>query len=369
VASRRSRQFATAIFVALALLAAVIVWRLVAAGPTVAVGSTYPMSYVAVYQVTQNDVPLWEVVSVQRPLLGSDLMYRSAGVPAHDAQPLSGSISTATGLYSVGARGIQLVSARQPGPPSGDQALGIEIAELVRRGLATDLSTTSDVAGRRCAVYRFLKPPSGAIPPYSGDADHDDVCLDADGLVLMETWTLGGRVALQRTARDVRTSAGTTVESSAPTAPSTDSAQPPSTAAATLTADPNPATFIAVPAPPAGFTANGPALDFRLPDPSTPSQSVATTIVWTFTSGARVVTVEAGRERGGGLPWRSGDTATESVTLAGLGQAMTAARSDGFELRVDLGGGQWVRVHSTGSLEQLVAYGQTLSHGAAPTGA
>ena len=76
--------------------------------------------------------------------------------------------------------------------------------------------------------------------------------------------------------------------------------------------------------------------------------------------GAQVITVEAGAERGGKLPWPQGDTATSAVTLAGLGRAATAVRSDGYQVRVDLGGGHWVRVLGTVPLPELVTYCQGL---------
>ena len=87
---------------------------------------------------------------------------------------------------------------------------------------------------------------------------------------------------------------------------------------------------------------------------------MAQTTVWYFVVGPQVITVEAGSERGGVLPWRAGDTVTNSISLAGLGPATTAVRSDGYQLRIDLGGGKWVRVLGTVPLPELVAYGQLL---------
>jgi hypothetical protein len=327
------------------------------------------MSYVIVYQVTENDVHLWEVLSVQRPFTGSDLTYRSASAPGRDAQPISGNISTTTALYAVNQQGVQLVSGRQPGPPSGDAYVGSEIAELGQRGLAADMATTLTIAGRNCAVYRFANPLSGPIPSLPGQGDHDDLCLDLDGLVLAETWTYNGHVALQRTAVDARSSSQGPVDDSAPPAPSTDGAKPPSAGAATLVPDAHPATFITTPPLPAGFQEPASALDFRLPDPRSTAQIVANSVLWAFTDGAHAITVEAGSQRNGALPWHDGDTVTRDISLTGLGRATTAARADGFELRIDLGGGQWVRVHGTVSLDQLIAYGRLLTHATAPTGA
>ena len=49
------------------------------------------------------------------------------------------------------------------------------------------------------------------------------------------------------------------------------------------------------------------------------------------------------------------------MTLHGLGPATTALRSDGPEVRVDLGGGRWVRVRSALSVADLTAYAQRLT--------
>jgi hypothetical protein len=335
----------------------------------VAVGSTYPMSYVIVYRVIQNEVPHWEVLSVQRPFSGSDLTYMTSAAPHQGDTATSGNLSTMTGLYAVGAQGVQLVSARQPGPPSGDQYLGAEIQELTRRGLAADVGSAATVAGRPCEVYRFAGPPAGPLAPVSGSGDHDDLCLDVDGLTLSEVWTYHGKVVLQRTAVDAQSSTHATAVSSAPTAPSTTGARPASAQGATVTADAKPATFITAPPAPTGFQAAGSSVDFSLPDPQQPSQTAATSVVWTFTDGIHLISVEAGSERGGALPWQDGDTVTAPVTLAGLGPAATAVRSDGFELRIDLGGGRWVRVRGTVPLDTLVSYGHRLVRAAAaPTG-
>src|SRR5258708_8798332 len=148
MAPRRRLWLVAAVVVAVAVAAGLLVWFVgfgpprtnrPNGGPTVAVGSAYPMSYVVTYDVTENGVHLWEVLSAQRPLAGSDLTYRTEGVPGRDAQAISGSISTATALYSVNQQGVQLVSGRQPGPAAVHQYLAPPIPQPVRPGLATHL--------------------------------------------------------------------------------------------------------------------------------------------------------------------------------------------------------------------------------------
>jgi hypothetical protein len=329
------------------------------------VGSRSPSSYLIVYQVDNSGAHQWEVLSVQRPFAASDLIYTTSGTPGPHDSATSGNISTMTNLYAVDSHGVRLVSGRQPVPPSGDEYLGAEISELTRRGLAMDAGPAPPVAGRRCEMFRFSGPPTGAIAALGTGSDHDDLCIDEEGLVLSEVWTYHGKVARQRTAVEVRTSStAVVVDAAVPTAPSTDGAIPPTVYAATIHPDPQPSTFIAAPAAPAGFQQSGPAVDFRFPDPNNPSQTAAASVVWAFTSGAHLIEVEAGSERGA-LPWTSGDTVTDRVTLKGLGAAETAVRSDGFELRIDLGGGQWVRVEGNVPLADLIAYGHRLSRASA----
>ncbi|HXA29722.1 MAG TPA: hypothetical protein VN193_13360 [Candidatus Angelobacter sp.] len=360
----RRRALAATSAIAAAVIAAVVVTLvLTRGGSTVTVDTTYPASYLIVYHVSQNGAQRWEVLSVQRPFTASDLAYTTTSAPHAGDRASTGNMSTATGLYAVDAQTVRLVSGRQPGPPSGDQYAGEALSELTRRGLAADLGRTATVAGRTCRLYRFAAPPSGAVGPLTSTADgadHDDLCFDSDGLELSESWTYRGAVVLQRTAVDVRSSARALADTSLPTPPSVDSAAPAGPNAATVTPTQQPSTFIATPPAPSGFTPSGPAVDFRFPDPQNPSQTAATSVVWGFSGGPRVITVEAGSERGGGLPWSAADT-TESVSLQGLGPASTAVRSDGFEVRVDLGGGGWVRVRGTVPLDTLIAYAHRLT--------
>jgi hypothetical protein len=331
-------------------------------GSNATVATSYPTSYTILYRVTQNGVPHWEVLSVQRPFTASDLTYAGAVAPRSGDSATAGNMSTPTGLYAVDAQGVRVVSGRQPGPPSGDQFVGAALSELASRGLAKDLSTTATIAGRRCSVYRFAGPPSGPVAPYSDAADHDDLCFDADGLELSESWTYRGAIVLQRTAVSVRTSTHAVADASLPAPPSLAGAVAAGKGGATITPDAHPTTFIAPPPTPSGFTPSGTAVDFALSDPQNPSQTVATSVVWAFTRGPRVITVEAGGERSGGLPWNVGDTIARNTRLAGLGPASSVVRSDGVELRIDLGGGAWVRVRGTVPLDELITYAQRLTH-------
>ena len=325
-----------------------------------------PVSYELTYDVTQNGEHHWEVLSVHRPLTGSDLVYTTSGPPRSGDHPVAGSISTPTALFSVNGLGVHRASGRQPGPPSGDQLLGRQMAEMLHRGLAVDRRSSQRVAGQTCRMVRLAEPPSGAIRPVrSMTPDHDDVCLGPSGLVLAETWTYHGAVVLQRTAVTVQESNNDIVASSGPVAPGTDGATPQPAAAADVTADPQAPSALSAPSPPTGFATFEAPVNFRLPDPNTPTATVARSRVWTFVNGGDVITVEAGITRGGQPPWRTGDTVTVRVALRGLGRAETAVRSDGSEVRVDLGARGWVRVRGTVPVRTLADYAQGLRLAAA----
>jgi hypothetical protein len=320
-----------------------------------------PRSYVVTYRVLQNGAQHWEVLTVHRPFDGSDLTYDTPQAPRASEPPAAGNISTDLALFAVEGTSVRTVSGRQPGPASGDQYLAPELVDLVARKLAADTGKDQTVAGRFCRIYRFLEPPSGPVKPLGGGSDHDDLCLDRSGLLLSERWTYHGGVVLERTATTVRTSDGELSAGVEPPTPSTAGAAPPSAGAGSAVPDPNPDSFLAPPAVPAGYAAAGPAVKFTLPDPQHPASTVAASVIWAFEDGPRFVTVEAGTGRPGQVPWRPDDTVTKPATLRGLGPATTALRSDGTEVRVDVGNGRWVRVRGAMSVAQLTAYAQQLA--------
>lgn len=316
-----------------------------------------PRSYVVVYKNVVNGVPQWEVLSADRPFTGSDLTYRTSVRPGANAVPDAGTISTSTGLYTEDSHGVRLVSGRQPGPASNDLWLAVEMRDAIARGMAVDLHRTRQIADISCALYRIADPASGPLDRLDLSVGHDDICLARDGLLLSETWSYHGSVVEQRTAVTVSFGswpAGT------PHPGSTASAMPPSASAAVVTPDPAPTSFLAPPGSPPGFRPAMPPLDFRLPDSAHPTETVAATTVWSFVRGAQTITVEAGRERGGVLPWSQSETPTRAIRLPELGAATTALRSDGPEVRVDLGSGRWLRVRGTVPLTFLTKYAATL---------
>ena len=316
-----------------------------------------PGSYVVVYRNVINGVTQWEVLAAQRPFAGSDLTYRTSTQPRADALPDAGTISTATAIYTQDAKGVRLVSGRQPGPASNDLWLAPELHEAVTRGVAVDLHRTQQVAGQRCALFRLADPASGPLHQLDMTVGHDDICLARNGLLLSEAWTYHGKVVERRTAMTLATGSW---PAGIPRPGPTGSAASASASAAVVTPEAAPTSFLASPASPTGFRPAMSPVAFRLPDSAHPEQTVAATVVWSFVDGADVITVEAGRERGGVLPWSASESPTRPLTLNGLGAASTALRSDGPEVRVDVGDGRWVRVRGTVPLPALERYAATL---------
>ncbi len=314
-----------------------------------------PAAYQVTYEVrtlTNGESTTYEVVTAHRPFAGSDLYYPDR--PA-TSQPVSGALFDVDRLYSYSDGGVHTVAGRQPGPAGSDQALAVVLPDLLARGLAHDLGTERTIAGRRCREYRLLEPPVGAIRPLAGDSDHADMCLDHDGLVLAQRWTYHGTLVQTRTALSVRLGTVTdpvTVDGATPL-PTGDNVP-------TATASRTPQSFLPEPPAPQGFRLAR-AESFTAPGTAARGGGVlAASVTWAFVRGADIITVEAGTQRSG-LPWDQQPTRTRTLTLAGLGKATSALRSDGPELRVDLGGGRWVRVRGTVPLPELVRYAQRIT--------
>ncbi|HET6811820.1 MAG TPA: hypothetical protein VFH50_12495 [Acidimicrobiales bacterium] len=317
-------------------------------------------SYQVTYRVRNlaaggGGIVSWERLTVRRPFVSADFDYASRPGPGVTAR--AGSLFTEDALYDVQQGALHPVSGRQPGPPGNDQDLATQLPELEDRGLVRPQDRSLTVAGRSCRVYRFSGPPSGPVAPFTG-ADHDDVCLDADGIELGEDWTYHGR--LVETRRAVAVQVGPVPD---PVPASTLRAAGrvrPGAGAPLAEPDPTASTFLPAPPLPAGFRPAG-VERFAEPDPQSPQVILATSVVWAFTNGADVVSVEAGQSAPGQPPWDGEATRTRTVTLTRLGPAATAIRSDGAEVRVDLGAGRWIRVRGTVPVSGLVAYADTLS--------
>ncbi|HUC37334.1 MAG TPA: hypothetical protein VMR97_09445 [Acidimicrobiales bacterium] len=312
------------------------------------------MSYQVLYRTdtTSNnqDVTQWELLTVDRPFDSSDVTYSQ--YPSASEMPVSGYVSTEQALYDVNAGEVQFASGKQPGVPAGDQDLVTQMPEMLARGLAVDTGSNLDVAGHQCHVYRLYEPPVGAIKPLGGSGDHDDVCLEPNGIILSEAWTYHAHLVYSRRALEV-----TLTKEPLPSLSGDTSAGSP--LAPSVTPESSPTSFLAPPPAPPGFRAEG-AYDFAIPNEQDPSLLQASSVVWAFVKGPDVTTVEAGSMAGGALPWQGESTVVEAAELPGFVHAQSAIRSDGAEIRIDAGHGEWVRVRSTMPVSWLVRYAGSL---------
>lgn len=174
-------------------------------GAPLAIG-TIPKTYRAVYRVDN--------------MAGKDV--RTFTERYWVRRPFDSRIETWTGpppgrtLRSVRQSELGLLSQRSVGTPaplnvaappslaSGDLRVDAVLAEAVRTKVV-DRRELREVYGRRCQVYRFGGPVfAGDVTPYEpGRGEYADVCIDARGIVLEETWISRGRMINRRVAVDV----------------------------------------------------------------------------------------------------------------------------------------------------------------------
>lgn len=335
---------------AAALAALVLAGACNKSSPAHLVASQRTASFRVLYRVVHSaageaGTPTWEVLTVGRPFRSSDLTYERRPNLHALGRPDSGNVTDVDHLYSHDGTTLKVVAGRQPGLGSGDQAL-VDIApDAVRRGLAR-VKGAATVAGRGCTTVEFAEPPVGALAPLRDDANHDDICLTAGGVVLREIWTLDGRVVLTRQAvafADVPADAF-----------DTSSAEPLGEGVAVPRAQPMQAGVTPPPTPP-GY-ASATAVDFFLPRADAPDQLAYASKVWAFTKGARFISVELGA--GQVVPWNKQQ---DNSLRLGARATGSVVRSDGIEIHWTTGD-HWVRVRGPMRLVALVDYARSVSN-------
>ncbi|MBA2607380.1 MAG: hypothetical protein H0U92_00390 [Actinobacteria bacterium] len=312
-------------------------------------------SFRVLYRVERTPTPdqrsvVWEVLTVHRPFLASDLTFdrRPRDLNATDlGPPTSGYLSDVDHLYSVDGALVRRVAGRQPGSPSGDQALLDIAGDAARRGAAR-IGPVRRIAGRACTEIEFVEPPVGQLRAFDATGDHDDVCVDRGGIVLREQWTLGGRVVQTRTASAFAELPAVALGA----ALATGNAQDVSDAAAAPRIG-EIGDAVAPPTPPNYALVS--AVSFFFPRPDDPTTLAYASKVWAFAHGAHSITVEAGA--GAGLPWRP---EFDRAIRLGARDAAWIVRSDGVEVHFITRDG-WVRVRATTSLKALLPYARLVA--------
>jgi hypothetical protein len=315
--------------------------------------TVYRITYDVEQLVQQPPLRTREQLSVKRPLAARLVSWPADTPPT--APPTSGTLATADALYTFTGTGLNALSGRPPTPPTGDQALGTVLADGIGKHQIALIHQTRVVAGRSCVDVRVLEPPAGPMKRLNGK-DHDDLCLDADGLLLREEWSQGGRVLERRTATKVDIDPPD-IDADLSTAGA--QAQPSGPAPAVGPVNGNDS-FLPTPPTPDGYTAR-PVVGFVLPDTTAISQTgpnappLYLETVWSFTRGPDLISVEAGVIRPGNLPWDANDP-HGNVSTKALGKGQSVARSDGADLRFTGGEGQFIRIRGTTSVATLLKY-------------
>lgn len=314
----------------------------------VVIGARTP-SFRVLYRVTHSEAgpatTAWEVATMRRPFLSSDLSFKKRPHLAALGAPDTGSITDADHLYALNGGTLRRVAGRQPGIGVGDQALLDVAPDAVKHKLAR-VKGHKTILGRTCTNIEFVEPPVGGLAPLPDDQEnHDDLCIDRGGLILREQWTLKGRVVVTREALEITKAPADAFDVSA--------AEPVTGSLAVPRA--TPMTDTAAPPAPKGYTLAD-AVDFFLPRSDAPDQLAYASKVWAFTKGAALITVELGA--GQVVPW---NTDEERPLSLGARHAASVVRSDGIEIHWE-NGDHWVRVRGPLALKPLVPYARVVNN-------
>ena len=304
--------------------------------------------YKIVYRVESyagGDLKLtWEARVVRRPFDGMILGY--AERPVAGSKPLSGTLSTATGIFMVDETGrTTQVAGRGHRAGVGDLRLLEVLDDLLRDGVLVDRHRAETVAGRQCHVYRTLEPPSLSLQQPTR-SDYDELCIDDAGLVLRERWYTADELAMVREAVSVDERPDDTELRSFDAAEAT-SSSPPSPRALRGPVE----VFLAAPPTPMGFHLVG-RFEY-VPDiqASLAGGGVYRSVSWVFADGGDFVVVEAGK---GPAPFSFAEGSPVEELAVGTGRVLAAA--EGAEARVDVGDTRWLRVRATASEAWLEDY-------------
>ena len=219
------------------------------------------------------------------------------------------------------------------------------------------------IAGRPCQVYRSSGPLEGTGNLTAPDgADVTETCVDGRGLVLAELAFSGKTVLRQQIATAVDEAPAIIDAELAVGDP-------------TVPANRGGAGFVAVPegtgpvgrtfvldVPPTGFTRIGrfADVDAQTNNPQglpTGDRRTGFTEVWT--SGRDVLILDQGSTKGGSAPFGT-DRFARPVDLAGLGMGEAVTGTAAPAVRVNLGGGTYVRVAGTLPVDRLAEVARTL---------
>ena len=316
-----------------------------------------PLAYRIAYLVTEvGSVPIRETTIVSRP-------FDTAKVTTSGDRPISRQ-EASFGRLAIRSEGAAPVVLRQP--PLAPDARG-EVLVAGSGALGLERRERRRVAGGECDVYRATADAEQASLGRPSGPDYSDLCVDASGL-LREQWKVKGNVAvMQRVAVTVEPESGPPPPSELKQLPDAATVAPRLGGGFVrkVTPDSMPATrFFVLDAPPEGFAYMG-RYSVIPPQPGAggaASQQSAPTVasvadVWT--RGADYLVLDQGGTLDGREAFMPDPVGTRvDVGVAGQGEATT--RLVGAELRVQLGGGHFLRLYGSAPTQRLAAVAQGL---------
>jgi len=253
-----------------------------------------------------------------------------------------------------------LVLAVPPQPPVADLRRTL-VASKGNRALST--VGTRTISGRTCIRYRMPTSVAngGPVQGRATAANHTDLCIDGQSLVLARTDVAGGKQVHDEEAITVRTGA-TAVQDDlfATPAPTLDLQHGGGFIRPVDPSSRPPGTFYELAAPPAGFTLKGRYAtappqpeNYRTDNPTTRAARVAG-VVDVYVRGPDFIAVDRGGTLGGVAPFAADPKATR-IDLGSLGTGELVENLLVTNARVALAGGHYLRVVGTASPESMYA--------------
>lgn len=325
-----------------------------------------PLAYSVTYDVedTTQERPTRtvEVLEVRRPF-ESRLSVRDAS-----GRVLNERASRLGALATRGADGRWRELALGPALPTGDLRPGPALEDALARGWI-QARGRRELLGRRCQVFRAGGSVSAGtlhrLRP--GGRDFADACIDGSGIVLEETWHIGGRRVQRRVATWVDDRA--TLESSSLAPPTeTERIGPDQGGGSSVLVRRDglpPGFFLDLSRPPNGFRHEGrfavvpPKVDVGRNPLSPSNQAVSTAIADVWARGPDILVVEQGTVSDPNLALPE-PTEPVDVDLGTLGRGTGYIDLRTSEVRAPLPAGAFVRVYGTLSLRELTAVAKAL---------
>lgn len=127
-----------------------------------------------------------EVVEVRRPY-GGRVETRPDGETTH------GQITSREHFWQLGEEGeLQFGVLRPPGPPT--RSVSIQAMRDAARAGRAQMRGSDTVLGRTCRWFAYREPAPKPVLPATRNSRVES-CIDGDGIVLREIWTLSGTPA------------------------------------------------------------------------------------------------------------------------------------------------------------------------------